>query len=100
MFKPVGAIIGNKRFGKSSGAVMALQVRRIAADVIAKECADLPNEILSKIRVKTYKNGDLTIVCPPLVAAELYMRSGGLKKVMNKEFGRGLVRNLKFKVLQ
>lgn len=99
MFRRVDSIIGGRRFGKSSDAVMALQVRRIAQSVIVKECADLPSEILSQVHVKTYTNGSLTIACPPLVAAELYMRSGGLKKVMNREFGGGIIREIRFKAL-
>lgn len=98
MFKPVGTIIGGRRFGKSSDAVMALQVRRIAQGALAKECADLPDEILGQVHVKSYANGYLTIVCPPLVAAELYMRSEGLKKVMDRELGGNVIREIRFKV--
>ena len=97
MFKPVGVILGNRRFGKSSGAVLALQVRRVAQDVIGKVCSDLPEEILTTIKVKTYKNGAATIACPQMVAGELYMRSEGLKKGMNDKLGKNVVEQIKFK---
>ena len=97
MFKPVGSIIANRRFGKSSGAVLALQVRRVAQDVIGRVFSDLPVGILATIKVKTYKNGVVTIACPQMVAAELYMRSEGLKKGINDKLGNNVVEQIRFK---
>ena len=97
MFKPVGSIIANRRFGKSSQVVLAIQVRRVAQDVIGKVCSDLPAEILATIKVKTYKNGVATIACPQMVAAELHMRSEGLKKGINKVLGGGIILDLRFR---
>jgi len=95
MFKPVGAIIGNRRFGKSSDAVLALGVRRVAQEVI--NGLDLPDKVRATIKVKTFKNGVLTISCSPLIAAELYMRSEELKKGINERVGGDLVKGLIFK---
>ena len=95
MFKPIGAIIGNRRFGKSSEAVLALGVRRVAQEVI--NGLDLPNKVKATIKVKTFKNGVLTISCSPLIAAELYMRSEELKKGINERVGGDLVKGLIFK---
>lgn len=97
MFRPIGAIIGKRRFGKSSGAVYAIQIKSIAEKVIGEKCADLPPVVLGQIKVKTFKNGTLTVACPTLVAAELYMRSSGLKKAINKQFGRSIVKDLRFR---
>ena len=97
MFKPIGAIIGNRRFGKSSDAILALGVRRVAQEVI--NGLDLPNKVKATIKVKTFKNGVLTVGCPPLVAAELYMRFEELKKGMNGKLGGSSVGDLRFKVL-
>ncbi len=97
MFRPVGAIIGNRRFGKSSTAVAAIQVKNVAQKVIKEKCADLPAEVLGQIKVKTFKNATLTMACPTLVAAELYMRSEELKKAMNGQFGRTIVKDLRFR---
>ena len=95
MFKPIGAIIGNRRFGKSSDAILALGVRRVAQEVI--NGLDLPNKVKATIKVKTFKNGVLTISCSPLIAAELYMRSEELKKGINERVGGDLVKGLIFK---
>ena len=96
MFRPIGAIIGNRRFGKSSDAILALGVRRVAQEVI--NGLDLPNKVKATIKVKTFKNGVLTISCSPLVAVELYMRSEELKKGMNERLGKVLVKDLRFRV--
>lgn len=97
MFKPIGVILGNRRFGKSSQAVLAIQVRRVAQDVIGKVCSDLPAEILATIKVKTYKNGVLTIACGQMVAAELHMRSEGLKKAINRQLGDKFIARIVFR---
>ena len=98
MFKPVGGMIGVRgRFGKSGDAVAAIQVRQVATKVINDELADLPKEVLGLIVVKTYKNGVLTIACPPMVSAELYMRSSGLIKGINGVLGKELVYEIRFR---
>ena len=98
MFKPVGTILANRRFGKSSGAILALSVKRVAKDVINRELSDLGDEILATIAVKNYRNGTLTIGCPQLVAAELYVRSGGLKGDINKVLGGKIIEKIVFRV--
>src|SRR3989344_369302 len=95
MFKPIGAIIGNRRFGKSSDAILALGVRRVAQEVI--NGLDLPNKVKATIKVKTFKNVVLTISCSPLVAVELYMRSEELKKGMNEKVGKDIIETITFK---
>src|SRR3989344_4633313 len=98
MFKPVGTILANRRFGKSSGAILALSVKRVAKDVINRELSDLGDEIFATIAVKNYRNGTLTICCPQLVAAELYVRSGGLKGDINKVLGGKIIEKIVFRV--
>lgn len=97
MFKPVGSILAARRFGKSSGAILALSIKQVALEAISRELADLGDEILGTIAVKTYKNGTLTISCPQLVAAELYVRSGGLKRDINRVLGGEIIEKIVFR---
>lgn len=98
MFKPVGSIIANKgRYGKSSEAILALQVRGAAKKILEGICADLGEGVVKSAKVKSFKNGVLNIVAPGLLSAELYMRSGELKKAINEELGGVLVKDLRFK---
>lgn len=97
MFKPVGSILANRRFGKSSSAILALSVKQAAYEVIGKELAPVGEEISGTIAVKTYKSGTLTISCPQLVAAELHARSEGLKDDINRVLGAKLVAKIVFR---
>ena len=99
MFKRVGSLIGNWHLRtKSKDAIFALKVRKAAEDVISKVCHDLPNEAIAQIRVKSFRNGQLTILAPTLVAVELKMRSEGLKSAINGAFGKEIVKKLVFRV--
>lgn len=99
-FKPVGGLIGSAGIrSKNSGAIQALKVRQLAKDAISRELYDFPGDLANSVKVKSYKNGVLTIGCPPLVATELQMRSGGLKNAINKALGGNFVKGLRFRVL-
>jgi len=99
MFRPVGSLIGNLHLGtKSKDAIFALKVKKVAKDAIEKICGDLPQEAISQIRVKSFRNGQLTILAPTLVSLELKMRSEGLKDAINKTFGKEVIRRIVFRV--
>lgn len=99
-FKAVGSLIGSAGIrSKNSGAILALKVRQLAKETIARELYDFPGDLADSVKVKSYKNGVLTIGCPTIVAAELQMRSGGLKKAINKALGGNFVNGLRFRVL-
>lgn len=98
MFRPVGSLIGNLHLGvKSKDAIFALQVKKVAEDVIQKICQDLPKEAIAQIKVKSFRNGELTIVAPTLVAVELKMRSEGLKNDINQATGKEIIKRLIFR---
>ena len=99
MFKPVGSLIGNLRLHtKSQDAIFALKVKRVAGDVIVNVCQDLPKEALAQIKVKSFRNGQLTILAPTLVSLELKMRSEGLKDQINKVFAKDIIKKIVSKV--
>ena len=98
MFKPVGSIIASRgRFGKSSGAILALQVRGAAKKILEGVCVDLGEDVAGSVKVKSFKNGVLNIVAPGLLSTELYMRSSGLKKEINRVLGEEIVGKIRFK---
>lgn len=97
-FKPIGSLIGSlARRSKTPEAILALQVRQVAKEVVARELFDLPKDLVDSIRIKSFKNGLLVINAPPLLAAELTMRSGGLRESINKVLGKDFVRVLRFR---
>lgn len=97
-FKPVGSLLGSlTRRSKTPGAILALQVRQAAKETIERELFDMPKDMVDLIRIKSFKNGLLVVNAPPLVAAELSMRSGGLEKAINKALGGSIVRSLRFR---
>ncbi len=97
-FKPVGSLLSSlARRSKTPEAILALQVRQVAKEVIEREMFDMPKDMVDSIRVKSFKNGLLVISAPPLLAAELSMRSGGLEKAINKTLGGLIIRSLRFK---
>lgn len=99
MFRPIGSLIGNLRLSpKSQDAILALQVKRVAEEQITKVFEDLPKEAIAQIKVKSFRNGQLTILAPTLVAVELKMRSEGLKSAINGAFGKEIVKKLVFRV--
>ena len=99
MFRPVGSLIGNLHLrSKSQGAILALQIKRIAQEQIAKTVQDLPKVAIAQIKVKSFRNGQLTILAPTLVSAELKMRSEGLKDAINKTVGKEVIRRIVFRV--
>ena len=98
MFRPVGSLIGNLHLGtKSKDAIFALKVKKVAKDAIEKICGDLPQEAISQIRVKSFRNGQLTILAPTLVSLELKMRSEGLKDQINKALAKNIVKTIRFR---
>ncbi len=99
MFKSVGNLIksSNTKHQKD-GTVFALQIRQIAKSSIRTVCSDLPNEITDKIKVKSAKNGVLTVIAPSLVATELQMRAEGLIEDINRQFGQKILRKIRIKV--
>lgn len=97
MFKPIGSLI-YKLPNKTSarGAISALLVRHVAKEAIDRELVDFPQEVLSAIKVKSFKAGVLTVATTPTLAAELHMRSGGLIKDINKKVGQRLLSRIRF----
>ena len=99
MFRPVGSLIGNLHLQtKSKDAIFALKVKKAAEDVIPNVCRDLPKEAIAQIKVKSFRNGQLTVLAPTLVSAELKMRSEGLKNEINRTFGKEIITRLVFRV--
>jgi hypothetical protein len=97
-FKPIGSLLGSlTRRSKTPEAILALQVRQAAKETIERELFDMPKDLVDLIRIKSFKNGLLVVNAPPLLAAELSMRSGGLEKAINRTLGRIIIRSLRFK---
>lgn len=84
---------------KTPEALIAIQVRQIAREALFAKCADLPREILEKVRVLSFRNGTLTLKAPSLLSAELYTRSDGLVDYVNRAIGKEVVKRIKFKVV-
>ena len=100
MFKPVGSMLGSlTRRSKTPEAILALQVRQAAKDTIGRELFDMPKDVVDSIRVKSFKNGLLVVCAPPLIVAELSMRSRGLKDAINETLGKRIVRDLRLRAL-
>ena len=98
MFKPVGSLISQKPTrGKIGGTLLALQIRQVAAEVFRESLRDFGDEVLALIKVKTYRSGTLVVVAPPVVSAELHMRSGELIDGINKKIGVKVVRELRLR---
>lgn len=98
MFKPVGSLLSSfTRHSKTPDAILALQVRQAAKETIERELFDMPKDLVDSIRIKSFKNGLLVVNAPPLLAAELSMRSGGLERSINRALGGIIIRSLKFK---
>jgi len=60
-------------------------------------CRDYPEDLVKKIKVTTYRNGVLTIVCTSVAAGELHMRSEELVDSVNRRFGAKVLRNIRFR---
>ena len=98
MFKPVGSLIGNLHLHtKSKDAIFALKVKKAVEDVIPNVCRDLPKEAIAQIKVKSFRNGQLTILAPTLVSLELKIRSEGLKDQINKALAKDIVKTIRFR---
>lgn len=97
MFIKAGSLFSSlTRRSKVSGAINALLVRQAFEEVLRRECADLPVEILEKTKAVSFKSGVLTVKTSRLAAVELSMRSGGLIKGINEGLGKNVVRRLSF----
>lgn len=98
MFTRLGSIIKTTpERRKYSGSFLALQVRQAAKEILDRLLSEYPQDFAKKVKVKTYKNGVLTISSPQLMSAELHMRSEGLKKDINGVLGEELVNGIRFK---
>jgi len=98
-FKRVGSLISSSVVrSKSPDAILALRIRQIAKEAIKRELFDFPDDLIASIKVKSFKNGVLAVSCQPIVAAELKMRSGGLRESINRELGGKIVKGLRFRV--
>lgn len=97
MFKPIGSLIYKlPNRANAKRAISALMIRHIAKEAIDRELVDFPQEILSTIKVKSFKNRVLTVATTPTIAAELHMRSGGLIRDINKKVGERLLVRIRF----
>lgn len=97
MFKPIGSLIYKLPSRASArGAISALMIRHIAKEAIDRELVDFGQEVLSTIKVKSFKGGVLTVNTTPTLAAELHMRSGGLIRDINKKVGGKLLSRIRF----
>ncbi len=98
MFKNVGSLIKlSPKYQKSQGALSAIAVRQIARECLIRMSRDYPEEVAKKIKVTTYSRGVLTVVAPPVVSSDLYMRSGDLVDIINKKAGGKILRRVLFK---
>lgn len=98
MFTRIGSILKTKPTSpRGSGTFVALQVRQVAKEVLNKILAIYPEDLSRKVKVKSFKNGVLYIVAPPILSAELFARSGGLKKDLNETLGKRIVREIRFR---
>lgn len=98
MFKKVGSLIKlSPKYSKSSGAVSALMVRRIALEVIQAVGRDYPEDLIKKIRPTVYRAGVLTVECPSVATSEFFMRSEEIIEEVNKKLGQVILREVKFK---
>lgn len=86
-----------QRHPKSKDAIFALHVKKVAEDVIPKICQDLPKEAIAQIKVKSFRNDQLTILAPTLVSLELKMRSEGLKDQINKALAKDIIKKIVFR---
>ena|SRR3990167_300018 len=99
MFNSIGDLVRSRPGrSRSTDAIFALQVRQAAKQALVNECPDLVSGVLEQIKVTTFKNGTLTIKAPSIICGELYTRAGGLKKDINRQLGRMIVREMKFRV--
>ena len=99
MFNSIGDLVKSAPGrAKSTDAIFALQVRQAAKQALKNECGDLVSGVMEQIKVTTFKTGVLTIKAPSIIGGELYTRASGLKKDINRQLGRNIVRELRFKV--
>ena len=85
------------RRSKSGDSLLALQVRGAAKKILEGMCVDLGEDVAGSVKVKSFKNGVLNIVAPGLLSTELYMRSSGLKKEINRVLGEEIIGKIRFK---
>ncbi len=98
MFRRVGGLLSDVAGrGKKHDVIAALQVREAAKKAIDAICADLPDDIVKQVKIKSFKNGVLDIAAPSLLSAELYMRSEELRKGINDALKRNIVKGLRFR---
>ncbi len=99
MFIRLGSILKTAHTRPGKGVPLyALQVRQVGQEILDKVCIEYPEEVAKKVKVKTFKNGTLTVVSPQLLSAELHTRSEGLKEDINRALKKNLVEKIRFKV--
>ena len=101
MFTRVGNILKSAPSrAKSADSMRALQVRQASKEVLDKVLDDYPEDIAKSVKIKTFKNGTLTIVSPTLLSAELHARSEELKKEINRVLEKRMVEKIRFRAVQ
>lgn len=94
MFTPVGNLLNKlPRRSRLSGAMAAVFVFKAWNDALAQEA---PGVVKQGVKAKMFKNGTLTVVCPPIVGSELSMRARGLIRTINERLGKRAVLKLRF----
>lgn len=97
MFTPVGNLLSSfSKRSRVSTAVSALVVMQVFREVLAEVCSDLPKAKISEIKAKSFKEGQLEVLCTGLMTSELSMRSGELIRALNDKVGRRVVTRIKF----
>lgn len=98
MFTRIGSILKTTpRRQKSADSLFALQIRQITKEVLDKILEDYPEEFSKSVKVKSFKNGVLSVVSPRLLSVELHTRSGGLIKDINKALGKNIIERIRFR---
>ncbi len=100
MFTRIGSLLKSvPTRSRAPGPILALQIRQAAKEVLDKVLSDYPEDLAKKVKVKTFKNGVLTVTSPQLMSAELQMRSEGLKRDINKIIRGDLVKRIVFRTV-
>jgi len=98
MFTRIGSVLKTTPHrSKSTEPLLALKIRQAAKEVLDKVLASYPEELVKKVKVKTFKNGVLTITSPTLLAAELNTRSEGLKGDINRALNKNIIEKIRYR---
>lgn len=98
MFTRISSIIKTKPArSRGPNTLVALQVRQAAKELLNKILASYPEDLGREVKVKSFKNGTLYIVAPPILSAELFARASGLKKDINSVLDKRIVKDIRFR---